>query len=381
MQSSDLTNGSVPVSSVPLLDIGRQNAPLREEIRAAIDRVCDSGKFILGPEVEDLERNVANYTGAKHAIGCASGSDALLLALVALGIGPGDEVILPSFTFFATASAVWRLSAMPVFVDIDPATFNLCPKLTAARITCATKAIIPVHLFGQCANMDALNQIAKKRGLAIVEDACQSIGAKVGDRQAGMLGDIGCFSFYPTKNLGGFGDGGMLTTNRDELAARLRLLRAHGMEPRYYHQMVGINSRLDSIQAAVLNVKFPHLDRWAKARQANAQRYTELFEASGLGGHLKLPATGMNCHHVWNQYTIRVPNGGPRQAATVSCATQDRQRNLLSCPTPPTGLFPNAHVLTRQPARIGAGGRRGPVAADFPRVVGRRAGNGRASSF
>ncbi len=225
MQSSDSTNGSVPVASVPLLDIGRQNTPLRDEIRTAIDRVCDSGKFILGPEVEELERNVANYTGAKHAIGCASGSDALLLALVALGIGPGDEVILPSFTFFATASAVWRLSAMPVFVDIDPATFNLCPKLTAARITRATKAIIPVHLFGQCANMDALNQIAKKRNLAIVEDACQSIGAKVGDRQAGTLGDIGCFSFYPTKNLGGFGDGGMLTTNRDELAARLRLLR------------------------------------------------------------------------------------------------------------------------------------------------------------
>jgi dTDP-4-amino-4,6-dideoxygalactose transaminase len=309
MQSSDSNNGSVPVASVPLLDIGRQNDPLREEIRAAIDRVCDSGKFILGPDVEELEKNIAGYTGAKHAIGCASGSDALLLALMALGIGPGDEVILPSFTFFATASAVWRLGAMPVFVDIDPATFNLCPKLTAARITRATKAIIPVHLFGQCANMDALCQIAKKRHLAIVEDACQSIGAMVGDRHAGTMGDIGCFSFYPTKNLGGFGDGGMLTTNRDDLAARLRLLRAHGMEPRYYHQAVGINSRLDSLQAAVLNVKFPHLDRWGAARRANAARYTALFEASGLAGVLKVPSTGMNCHHVWNQYTIRVPNG------------------------------------------------------------------------
>jgi dTDP-4-amino-4,6-dideoxygalactose transaminase len=310
MQSTDSTNSAVPVASVPLLDIARQNGPLRDEIRASIDRVCDSGKFILGPDVEQLEASFARYTGAKHAIGCASGSDALLLALVALGIGPGDEVILPSFTFFATASAVWRLGAMPVFVDIDPATFNLCPKATAARITRATKAIIPVHLFGQCANMDALLQIAKKRNLAIVEDACQSIGAKLGDRQAGTIGDIGCFSFYPTKNLGGFGDGGMLTTNRDELAARLRLLRVHGMEPRYYHQIVGINSRLDSLQAAVLNVKLPHLDQWAKARLANANRYTELFESSGLAGHLKLPATGMNCHHVWNQYTIRVPNGG-----------------------------------------------------------------------
>jgi dTDP-4-amino-4,6-dideoxygalactose transaminase len=319
MQSTDSTNGSVPVAGVPLLDIGRQNSPLREEIRAAIDRVCDSGKFILGPEVEQLEASVARYTGAKHAIGCASGSDALLLALMTLGIGPGDEVILPSFTFFATASAVWRLGAMPVFVDIDPATFNLCPKATAARITRATKAIIPVHLFGQCANMDALLQIAKKRNLAIVEDACQSIGAKLGDRQAGTIGDIGCFSFYPTKNLGGYGDGGMLTTNRDELAARMRLLRGHGMEPRYYHQMVGINSRLDSLQAAVLNVKFAHLDQWAKARLANANRYTELFEASGLAGHLKLPATGMNCQHVWNQYTIRVPNG-----------TRDKLRQFLA---------------------------------------------------
>jgi dTDP-4-amino-4,6-dideoxygalactose transaminase len=309
MQSTDSTNGTVPVAGVPLLDIGRQNTPLRDEIRAAIDRVCDSGKFILGPDVEQLEASVARYTGAKHAIGCASGSDALLLALIALGIGPGDEVILPSFTFFATASAVWRLGAMPVFVDIDAATFNLCPKTTAARITRATKAIIPVHLFGQCANMDALQQIAKKRNLAIVEDACQSIGARIGEKQAGTIGDIGCFSFYPTKNLGGFGDGGMLTTNRDELAARLRLLRVHGMEPRYYHQIVGINSRLDSLQAAVLNVKFAHLDSWGKARLTNANRYTELFEASGLAGHLKLPATAMNCHHVWNQYTIRVPNG------------------------------------------------------------------------
>lgn len=302
-------NCSVPVAAVPLLDVNRQNHALREEIRAAIDAVCYSGRFIMGPDCERFEKAIAAYTGAKHAIACASGSDALLIALMALGIGPGDEVILPSYTFFATASAVWRLGAMPVFVDIDPATYNLCPQATAARVTRATKAIIPVHLFGQCADMDALLQIASKHGLPIVEDACQAIGAQYHGQQAGTIGDIGCFSFYPTKNLGGFGDGGLLTTNRDDLAVRLRLLRAHGMEPRYYHHVVGINSRLDSLQAAVLGVKLPHLDRWADQREANARRYHQLFHESGLARILTLPNTASQCRHVWNQYVIRVPNG------------------------------------------------------------------------
>jgi dTDP-4-amino-4,6-dideoxygalactose transaminase len=313
MQPSEgVSSGRGPsalVPAVPLLDVQRQYAPLREEIRAAVTRVCDSGRFILGPDCEELERAIAAYTRTRHAIACASGSDALLLALMALGIGPGDEVILPSFTFFATASAVWRLGAMPVFVDIDPVTFNLCPNATRARITRATKAILPVHLFGQCAHMDALAEIARPHKLPIIEDACQAIGAVWRGVPAGGLGDVACFSFYPTKNLGGFGDGGMLTTNRDDLAAQLRLLRVHGMEPRYYHQIVGINSRLDSIQAAVLNVKLPHLDDWAKRRSENATRYDELFRGTGLARLLTLPKSAGPCTHVWNQYTIRVPDG------------------------------------------------------------------------
>jgi dTDP-4-amino-4,6-dideoxygalactose transaminase len=306
-QPSPKPAGVLP--AVPLLDMQRQYQPLRDEIRAAIDRVCDSGRFILGPDCEQLEQSIAKYTRTRHAIACASGSDALLLALMALEIGPGDEVILPSYTFFATASAVWRLGAMPVFVDIDPATYNLAPEATAARITRATKAILPVHLFGQCADMDALRALAQLHGLPIIEDACQSIGAEYDGLPAGGLGDVACFSFYPTKNLGGFGDGGLLTTNRDDLAARLRLLRAHGMEPRYYHQVVGINSRLDSIQAAVLNVKLAHLDDWANRRRANASLYHALFQDNGLARVLTLPTTDMRCTHVWNQYTIRVPDG------------------------------------------------------------------------
>jgi dTDP-4-amino-4,6-dideoxygalactose transaminase len=318
--------------AVPLLDVQRQHNPLREEIRAAIDRVCDSGRFILGPDCEQLEQSIAKYTRTKHAIACASGSDALLLALMALGIGPGDEVILPSYTFFATASAVWRLGAMPVFVDIDPATYNMSPQATAARITRATKAILPVHLFGQCADMDALRAIASQHRLPIIEDACQSIGAEHNGVPAGALGDMGCFSFYPTKNLGGFGDGGLLTTNRDDLAARLRLLRAHGMEPRYYHQVVGINSRLDSIQAAVLNVKLAHLDGWADRRRANASMYEALFRESGLARVVTLPTTDARCTHVWNQYTIRVPDG--RRDALRQYLTQMKIGTEIYYPLP-----------------------------------------------
>jgi len=299
-----------PLAAVPLLDVQRHYVPLRDEIHAAIGRVCDSGRFVLGPDCERLEQSIAKYTRTKHAIACASGSDALLLALMALDIGPGDEVILPSYTFFATASAVWRLGALPVFVDIDPATYNLCSRSCASRITRATKAIIPVHLFGQCAEMDEIRDLARKHGITIVEDACQAIGAEYRGGPAGSLGDVACFSFYPTKNLGGFGDGGMLTTNSDDLAGRLRLLRGHGMEPRYYHQVVGINSRLDSLQAAVLNVKLPHLDHWAERRRANAKYYSQLFHEIGLDRMLTLPTTAPECMHVWNQYTIRVPDGG-----------------------------------------------------------------------
>lgn len=294
---------------VPLLDMKRQYEPMREEILAAVQRVCDSGRFILGPDCEQLEQAIAQYTGARHAIACASGSDALLLALMALDVGQGDEVICPSFTFFATASAVWRLGARPVFVDIERATFNLDPRKLPAAVSKRTKAIIPVHLFGQCAAMDEIGDVAAKHGLPLVEDACQSIGAAYAGRSAGTLGDIGCFSFYPTKNLGGVGDGGLLTTDRDDLAAKLRLLRMHGMEPRYYHHVVGINSRLDTLQAAVLNVKMPHLETWARQRETNALDYHSLFAEYGLDKILKLPQTARAARHVWNQYTIRVPDG------------------------------------------------------------------------
>jgi dTDP-4-amino-4,6-dideoxygalactose transaminase len=292
-----------------LLDLARQHSPLRDEVLAALARVYDSGAFVLGPEVKQLESSFAQYCRVRHAIGCASGSDALLLALMALELGPGDEVIVPSFTFFATASAITRLGARPVFADIDPATFNMAPESLRRLVRPATKAILPVHLFGQCAEMDCIEAIARSGGIPILEDCAQAIGAEFDGRRAGSIGQIGCFSFYPTKNLGGAGDGGMLTTNDDVLAQRLRLLRVHGMEPRYYHKMVGINSRLDSFQAAVLNVKLPHLDEWAAKREANARRYQEFFYAARLDRVLGLPPSDARRRHVWNQYVIRVPGG------------------------------------------------------------------------
>ena len=297
------------IQGVPLLDLGRQHTGLRAEMLAALGRVCDSGGFILGSEVTHLEQQFAIYCQAKHAIGCASGSDALLLALMALDISTGDEVILPSFTFFATASAVTRLGARPVFADIDPQTFNIDPEHVASLVTPSTKAILPVHLFGQAVDTAALAEIARPQNIALVEDAAQAIGAEVQGRRVGSIGAIGCFSFYPTKNLGGAGDGGMLTTQSDDLADRLRLLRGHGMRPRYFHSCIGINSRLDSFQAAVLNVKFPLLDHWTFLRQTNADRYTELFTEAGLHHTLVLPETKPGMRHVWNQYVIRVPEG------------------------------------------------------------------------
>lgn len=298
-----------PVNNVPLLDVNRGNAPLREEFVEALTRVVDSGRFLFGPDVQQLERSIAERCGAQHAIACASGSDALLLALLALDIGDYDEVIVPSFTFFATASAVTRVGATPVFVDIEPATFNLDPACVKAAITSRTKAIIPVHLFGQCADMTSILALGKAHNIAVVEDAAQAIDAKHGGQAAGSMGDIGCFSFYPTKNLGGMGDGGLLTTNDAQLAERLRLFAAHGMNPRYHHKVIGINSRLDTLQAAILNVKLQHLQEWTEARTANAQRYDEGFTSAGLHHSIGLPIALSGNDHVWNQYTIRVPHG------------------------------------------------------------------------
>jgi len=299
--------------AVPFLDLAKQHTALREDVLAALGRVWDSGAFVLGPEVARLEEQIAQYCQTRHAIGCASGSDALLLALMAYDVGPGDEVILPSFTFFATASAITRLGARPMFADIEPDSFNIDPAEVQRLISPRTKAILPVHLFGQCARMDQIMQIAQARNLPVIEDLAQSIGAEWEGRRAGSIGHIGCISFYPTKNLGGAGDGGMMTTNDDRLADRLRLLRVHGMRPRYFHRIVGINSRLDSFQAAVLNVKMPYLDRWTAQRQANAQRYQELFAAAGLNDIIRLPVALPQTRHVWNQYVIRVP-GAQRDA-------------------------------------------------------------------
>lgn len=310
MPSLQTPPAGTSVSSVPMLDVSRENKRLETLLERAMAEVARSGAFVHGPACAAFEAAMAEYCESKHAIGCASGSDALLLSLMALGIGPGDEVIVPSFTFFATASAVWRLGAKPVFADIVPETFNLDPADVLYKLTTSTKAIIPVHLFGQCAEMDEIRQIATAaRGIPIIEDACQAIGAEYRGAQAGSIGATGCFSFYPTKNLGGFGDGGLITTNDDELAAKLRVLRDHGQQPRYYHHFVGFNSRLDALQAAVLNVKLPKLDEWAAARERHASRYAEEFTERAIENTVVPPTASEGCTHVWNQYTVRVTNG------------------------------------------------------------------------
>ncbi|MGE0607706.1 MAG: DegT/DnrJ/EryC1/StrS family aminotransferase [Pirellulales bacterium] len=296
-------------AGVPLFDSKRQHLAIADEISRAIDNVCKSGRYVLGPECQELERAIATYSGAAHAVSCASGSDALLLALMACNVGPGDEVLLPSYTFFATASAVWRLGARPVFVDIDPETYLIDPAHLAAQVTPACKAVIPVHLYGQCADMPAILKLAEQHQLTVIEDAAQAIGAELHGRQAGAWGDMGCFSFYPTKNLGCLGDGGLLTARDANVADRLTLLRGHGMRPRYHHQIVGINSRLDTVQAAILLAKLPHLKRWTEQRTINAARYVSLFTDFGLDRVLGLPAAAPGSRHVWNQYIIRVPDG------------------------------------------------------------------------
>lgn len=292
---------------VPMLDLKAQHEKIGAEIEAAVKRVLESQQFILGPEVRELEGEIAAYCESAHAIGCASGSDALLLALMACGVGQGDEVITSPFTFFATAGSVARLGATPVFVDIEPSSFNLDEDSIESLITDKTRAIMPVHLFGRCVDMDKINEIARGRGIAVIEDAAQAIGAEYRGRRAGSLGLIGAFSFYPSKNLGGAGDGGMLTTNDGAMAERLRSLRAHGAKNKYFHEEVGINSRLDSLQAAILRVKLRYLDEWAEARRENARRYKELFMQTGLleNGLVVLPESHPDVFHVYNQYVIR----------------------------------------------------------------------------
>ncbi len=290
--------------SVPLLDLKAQYATIRDELHEAMDRVMQSAHFILGPEGKALEAEVAEYSQCRHGIGCASGTDALWLALKALGIGPGDEVIVPTFTFFATAGAVANVGATPVFVDIEPVTFNLDPGAVERAITSKTRAVIPVHLYGQCADLDALLAITGPRGIAVIEDAAQSIGSEYRGRRAGSIGTIGCFSFFPSKNLGAMGDGGMVVVAQDEaLADRVRLLRGHGARPKYFHKIVGTNSRLDDLQAAILRVKLRHLDDWTAGRQRNAERYNALLAGSGV----QTPASLSHMRHIYNQYVIRLP--------------------------------------------------------------------------
>lgn len=290
--------------TVPLLDLNAQYAPIREEILAAITRVCDSQRFILGTEVDALERELERSIGVAHAITMSSGTDAILAALMALGIGPGDEVITPTYSFFATAGCVARVGGTPVFVDIDPQTYNVDPESVRAAITPRTRAIIPVDLYGQMCDMTALLAVAGS--IPIIEDACQAIGADVGGRQAGTMGRVGCFSFFPSKNLGAFGDGGLVTTNDEALSHELRLLRNHGAEPKYFHKRIGGNFRLDALQAAVLRVKLPYLHEWTEARRANAVRYHELFADAGLAD-VVLPSEIPGYRHIYNQYIVRVP--------------------------------------------------------------------------
>jgi dTDP-4-amino-4,6-dideoxygalactose transaminase len=292
---------------VPLLDLQAQYRPIRDEILAAMTRVADSQRFIMGPEIDALEQELAALLGIRHAISVSSGTDALLLALMALDIKAGDEVITPTYSFFATAGCVSRLGARPVLVDIDPVTFNIDVAQAIAAITPRTKAIMPVHLFGQSADLDSILDAAGRAGIAVVEDAAQAIGATYHARPVGGIGAFGCFSFFPSKNLGAFGDAGLVTTSDDTLADRARLLRTHGMRPKYYHHVVGANFRMDALQAAILRVKAPHLPSWTDARRANAATYRDLFGAADLEGRLTLPVEAPGCRHIYNQFVIRTP--------------------------------------------------------------------------
>ncbi|MBI9087101.1 MAG: DegT/DnrJ/EryC1/StrS family aminotransferase [Desulfobacterales bacterium] len=300
---------------VPLLDLKPQYSTIKEEVLAVTQEIFDSQYFILGPRVEALEADIADYCQVAHAVGVSSGSDALILSLMAAGIGPGDMVLTTPYTFFATAGAIVRVGARPVFADIEPDSYNLSPAAAEAVVAAMTldeksrlKAIIPVHLYGQCADMDAMNAIAKACDLVVIEDAAQAIGSEYKGRRAGAMGDFGCFSFFPSKNLGAFGDGGMVTTGSKDLYDRLRILRGHGASPKYHHKVIGGNFRIDALQAAIVNIKLRYLDRWTAARQDNARQYRELFGAAGLDARVVLPAE-VQSRHIYNQFVIRVAEG------------------------------------------------------------------------
>lgn len=317
-------------SAIPLLDLQAQYRPIRGAVLAALTRVADSQRFILGPEVDALERELAAMLEVEHAVGLSSGTDALLAVLMALGVGPGAEVVTPTYSFFATAGTVSRLGATPVFVDIDPRTFNLDPVALARAITPRTRAIVPVHLFGLSADLDPILAAAQRAGVPVVEDAAQAIGARYHGRLVGGFGLASCFSFFPSKNLGAFGDGGLVTTGDASLARELRLLRNHGAEPKYVHTRIGGNFRLDALQAAVLRVKVPHLPTWTDARRRNADRYRAMFDAAGLAGVLDLPIEPPGYTHIYNQFIVR----GPRRDGLRAHLTAQRIGTEIYYPIP-----------------------------------------------
>jgi len=364
--------------TVPLLDLKPQYAPIKEEIQAAIDKVCDSQYFILGEEVHALEKDLAAYCQTDYAIGVSSGTDALLVALMAINIKPGDEIITTPYTFFATAGCVARLGAKAVFVDIDPKTYNIAPAQIEEKITPATKAIIPVHLYGQCADMDPVMAIARQHNLYVIEDAAQAIGAEYKGRRAGSLGHIGCFSFFPSKNLGAFGDGGAVTTSDPDLAEQMRILRVHGGKPKYYHKFVGGNFRLDALQAAVVRVKLKYLDNWTAGRQSNAALYNQLFtdvgltdsivtlpvESSQLGKYAPRQAAEppfAGHRHIYNQYVLRFSRQRDELRAFLS---EHKISSEIYYPVPlhlqecfaewgnQTGEFPASEAAARQTLAI-----------------------------
>jgi dTDP-4-amino-4,6-dideoxygalactose transaminase len=348
---------------IPLLDLKQQYATIRDEVLRVTEEVYESQYFILGKRVDDFERDFAAYCQSKHAVGVSSGTDALLVALMVLGVGPGDEVIVPAYSFFATAGVVDRLGATPVFADIDLEDYNLDPELIESRITSRTKAIMPVHLYGQCAAMEAINRIAAKHTLAVVEDAAQAVGAEYEGRRAGVLGTIAAFSFFPSKNLGAFGDAGAVTCGDDAMYERLIDFRVHGMRPKYYHRYVGGNFRIDALQAAILHVKLPYLDGWSEGRRRNAEIYRELFADANLGDRVALPRELAGRRHIYNQFVIRFIDGGTRdrvmthlKSAGIGCEVyypltlpqQECFRDVPSAAEP----FPNSDAAAAQTLAI-----------------------------
>jgi dTDP-4-amino-4,6-dideoxygalactose transaminase len=334
---------------VPLLNLRAQHKAIRDEVLAAVTRVIDSQKFILGEDVSKLEEEIAAYCGAKYAVSCASGSDAVFLALLAMEIGPGDEVLTTPYTFFATAGAISRIGAVPIFVDVEEQTFNIDVNLAAKALAAhpGIRALLPVHLFGGCADMDPICEMARERDIPVIEDAAQSIGSEYKGRRAGGIGQAGCFSFFPSKNLGGYGDGGMLTTNDSQLAERLKALRVHGRTGKYFHEWIGVNSRLDSLQAAVLRVKLRYLDDWSRGRQRNADRYRAGFGGPPIPVTAPVPAA-YQTRHIYNQFVIR-------------CSERDRLQAFLK----EQGIGSEVYYplpLHLQPCYSGLGHRKG----DFP---------------